>query len=212
MRSARPEAARRDIEQSTKDGARDAERKVGEHAVRIVGSGTFRASARNTATLPADANRCASIDTSFGSSSNASTWPAIREHIGERAPTCAELDHAIVARDAGVGDELRCESRATEEVLAEPIPSGAPGRYVPGHGRPRPWDPSRGEHAFDQTVECHALDFRRSSGGRAAREGLHRSALKSSAAAAILFEELHRAGPGDGSIAGERASSQASTT
>jgi hypothetical protein len=34
---------------------------------------------------------------------------------------------------------LRRESRATEEVLAEPIPSGAPGRYVPGHGRPRPW-------------------------------------------------------------------------
>jgi hypothetical protein len=30
-----PEAVRRNIEQSTKDGARDAERKVGEHPIRI---------------------------------------------------------------------------------------------------------------------------------------------------------------------------------
>jgi hypothetical protein len=30
------------------------------------------------------------------------------------------------------------ESRATEEVLAAPTPSGASGRCVPGHGRPRP--------------------------------------------------------------------------
>src|SRR5205823_992741 len=72
---------------------------------------------------------------------------AARERIRERAATRAELDDTIVAGDAGVGDELRSEARATEEVLAEPTPPGASGRYVPGHGRPRPLASLRGERA-----------------------------------------------------------------
>src|SRR5205085_674081 len=85
---------------------------------------------------------------------------AVREGIRERATTRAELDDAIVARDAGVGDELRSEARASEEVLAEPTPTVASGRCAPGHGTPRPWGFLRVERALQQTAKVRALDFR----------------------------------------------------
>jgi hypothetical protein len=62
----------------------------------------------------------------------------MRECAGEHAAPGSELEDPIVTGDAGVRDELRRESRATEEVLTEVPATAPPAGCVPGHGRPRP--------------------------------------------------------------------------
>jgi hypothetical protein len=59
---------------------------------------------------------------------------ASREGVGEDAATGAELDHPIVVVDTGVGDELRRQPGATEEVLTEVPATAPPAGCVPGHG------------------------------------------------------------------------------
>jgi hypothetical protein len=61
-----------------------------------------------------------------------------RERVREDAATGAELDHQIVFVDAGVGDKLRRQPNATEEVLTEVCATMPAAGCVPGHGRPRP--------------------------------------------------------------------------
>jgi hypothetical protein len=62
----------------------------------------------------------------------------MRECVGEHAAPGSELEDPIVTGDAGVRDELRRESRATEEVLTEVSATAPPAGCLPGHGGPRP--------------------------------------------------------------------------
>ena len=52
---------------------------------------------------------------------------------GDRAGARAEVERAVRGRDTGVGDELRRQPFATEEVLAE---LSRPASRAPGHGAP----------------------------------------------------------------------------
>jgi hypothetical protein len=127
------------IEESAQDGTGDTERRVGDDAIRI---GRER--------------RVASVGLEHGDVAGSCKAPgehqdklrieldgkhlrrALGERTGERAATRPELDDAVVTGDAGVGNDLRRESAATEEVLAELSPTGASGSCLPGHGRPHP--------------------------------------------------------------------------
>ena len=129
------EPARVHVEQSAKDGARDAERQVGEDPVRIGRERHVPRVRTRHGDVPYGREPLRQHRHELGIDlEREHLTRAVRERIGERAATRSELDHAIVAGDAGVGDELGRESRATEEVLAAPTPSGASGRCVPGHG------------------------------------------------------------------------------
>jgi hypothetical protein len=104
-------AARRNIEQSTKDVAGDAERKVGEHAVRsgwkrhIPRIGVQHGDVAEGRKPPNQDRHELGIELDCQHLSG-----AFRQRTCERAATRSELDHQIVACDAGVGDELRRES------------------------------------------------------------------------------------------------------
>jgi hypothetical protein len=50
-----------------------------------------------------------------------------RDFRRENAASRAELDHAVVPADAGLLDELRSESSATEKVLGDASPTAATG-------------------------------------------------------------------------------------
>jgi hypothetical protein len=202
------------VEEPTKHGTRDAEGEIGEHAIGIgrewrvqrVGAQHRDVADGRIASRQDRDELGIELDCQHLSR-------AARERIRERAAPRAELDDTIVASDAGVGDELRSEARATEEVLAEPTPPGASGRYVPGHGRPRPWGSLRGERALEQTAKVRALDFRRGRRQAVCVRDRTSSALSWSAAAAMFSSRCATEPvPGMGSIAGERASSQASRT
>jgi hypothetical protein len=102
-----PESTCRDIEQSTKDVARDAERDVGEHAVRIGRerhvqrvrsqdrdvAGGFEPPCQDRDELGIEFD-CQHLSCS------------LCERVREHSTPGAELDDPIVARDAGVGKEL----------------------------------------------------------------------------------------------------------
>ena len=133
------EPACRRVEEPPEDGARHAEREVGDDTVLI---GRERGVA-NVGVEHDDVGRS-------GEPSRETTHElrveldgedvrrTIGERLGEDAATGAELDDPIVVVDAGVGDELRRQPGVTEKVLTEvPVTAPAAG-CVPGHGRPRP--------------------------------------------------------------------------
>ena len=134
------------------------------------------------------------------------------ERLGEDAATGAELDHPIVAVDAGVGDELRRQPGVTEKVLTEvPVTAPAAG-CVPGHGRPRPCESLPRCLELQQTQSGGAVDFR--GVGQPPLVSRRISSSLSSSPAAAMFSSRWATAlvPGIGSMTGDRASSQASTT
>jgi hypothetical protein len=59
---------------------------------------------------------------------------AVRKGRGQDTGSGAEVDDAVVALDAGVGDEPRRELRAIEKVLSEASSRRCTAADVPGHG------------------------------------------------------------------------------